>query len=168
MVTVNEVLDGHAVLDIECLDACICRGSCRDCKRPAGWSIPPPGPGHADHLPGAVRAERYRLPFRDAMRCFAGTDHIPVVRLRKGDRKVDVMRPYLDRAASTGQSQFAAIGVAQEFATVWTARQRQSDPDKPPQFSFSKEQRRVTVFYLYLWDEDFGAGFIKIRSYFQP
>ena len=81
-----------------------------------------------------------------------------MVRFRNGDRKVDVMRPYLDRAARTGRSQVAAIGVAQEFATVWTARQRETDPGMSPQFSFTKEQRRVTVYYLYLWDDDFGAG----------
>jgi hypothetical protein len=33
-------------------------------------------------------------------------------------------------------------------------------------FSFTKEQRRVTVFYVYVWDEDFGPAFIKICSYF--
>ena len=49
---------------------------------------------------------------------------------------------------------------------VWTARQRDTDPDKAPQFSFTKEQRRVTVFYVYVWDEDFGPAFIKICSYF--
>jgi hypothetical protein len=46
-----------------------------------------------------------------------------------------VMGPHLDRAARTGRSQVAAIGVAQEFASVWTARKRDTDPTKPPQFS---------------------------------
>jgi hypothetical protein len=44
----------------------------------------------------------------------------------------------------------AAVGCAQEFQAVWTARERDTDPDKPPQFSFSKEQRRVSVFYVYI------------------
>lgn len=35
-----------------------------------------------------------------------------------------------------------------------------------PWFSFTKADRRVTCFYFYLWDEDFGPGFIKICSYF--
>jgi hypothetical protein len=100
------------------------------------------------------------------MRRFAQDNHIPVVRFRREDRKVTVMRPYLDRAAQSGRSQVAAIGVAQEFAVVWTARRRDSDPAKAPQFSFAKEQRRVTVFDVYVWDEDFGPAFIKICSYF--
>jgi hypothetical protein len=62
----------------------------------------------------------------------------------------------LERAAATGRSQVAAIGVAQEPQIVWTARQRDTDPGKP----------RVTVYYFYLWDEGFGPAFIKICAYF--
>jgi len=104
--------------------------------------------------------------FRDGMRRFAEDNHIPVVRFGRDDRKVEVMGPHLDRAARTGRSQVAAIGVAQEFASVWTARKRDTDPTKPPQFSFTKQQRRVTVFYVYLWDDDFGPAFIKLCSWF--
>jgi hypothetical protein len=60
----------------------------------------------------------------------------------------------------------AAIGCAQEFQLVWTARKRDTDPGKPPQFSFTKEQRRVSVFYLYIFDTQMGPGFIKICTYF--
>ena len=35
-----------------------------------------------------------------------------------------------------------------------------------PWFSFTKADRRVTCFYFYLWDTDFGAAFIKICAYF--
>ena len=76
------------------------------------------------------------------------------------------MRSYLEQSAGTGRSQVAAIGVAQEPQIVWTARQRDTDPGKPPQFSFSKENRRVTAYYFYLWDEAFGPAFIKICAYF--
>ena len=104
--------------------------------------------------------------FRQAMASFAEASHIPVIRFRKGDRKVEVMRRYLDAAARTGRSQVAAIGVAQEFQLVWTARKRATDPGKCPQFSFTRENRPVSVFYAYIWDEDFGPCFIKICSYF--
>ena len=58
----------------------------------------------------------------------------------------DVLAPYLDAAAGSGRSQVAAIGYAQEFQLVWTARKRDTDPGGCPQFSFLK-QRRVSVFY---------------------
>ena len=34
------------------------------------------------------------------------------------------------------------------------------------QFSFRKADRRVTCFYFYLWDADFGPAFIKVCAYF--
>ena len=49
---------------------------------------------------------------------------------------------------------------------MWTARKRDTDPGGCPQFSFTKEQRRVSVFYVYILDERMGPGFIKICSYF--
>jgi hypothetical protein len=76
--------------------------------------------------------------------------------LKAADRNVEVMRPYLEAAAAAGRSQVAAIGVAQETQRVFIARKRDTDPGKCPQFSFDKKDRRVTVYYFYLWDAGFG------------
>jgi hypothetical protein len=62
-----------------------------------------------------------------------------VVPLKAADRNIEVMQPYLDKAAATGRSQVAAIGVAQEMQRVLIARQRHTDPGKCPQFSFDKK-----------------------------
>ena len=35
-----------------------------------------------------------------------------------------------------------------------------------PWFSFTKADRRVTCYYFYVWDADFGPAFIKICTYF--
>ena len=56
---------------------------------------------------------------------FADANHIPVVRFDKGDRKIEVMRPYLTAQARTGRSGVAAIGVAQEYQNVFAATQRE-------------------------------------------
>ena len=74
-------------------------------------------------------------------------------------------RPYLKRAAETGRSQVAAIGVAQEMQRVFIARKRDTDPARCPQFSFDKKDRRVTVFCFCLWDAGFGPAFIKVCTY---
>jgi hypothetical protein len=103
--------------------------------------------------------------FRRRVASFAGANHIPVVPLKAADRNIEVMKPYLDQAAATGRSQVAAIGVAQETQRVLIARQRHTDPGKCPQFSFDKKDRRVTVYYFYLWDAGFGPAFIKICTY---
>ena len=48
---------------------------------------------------------------------------------------------------------------------MFIARKRDTDPAKPPQFSFDKKDRRVTVYYFYLWDAGFGPAFIKVCTY---
>ena len=35
-----------------------------------------------------------------------------------------------------------------------------------PFFGFTKADRRVTCFYFYVWDVDFGPGFVKVCAYF--
>jgi hypothetical protein len=69
------------------------------------------------------------------------------------------------RQAGTGRSGVAAIGIAQEFQNVFAAAQRTGD-NAVPWFTFFKADRRVTCFYFYLWDADFGSAFIKICAYF--
>ena len=59
----------------------------------------------------------------------------------------------------------AAIGVAQEFQRIWTAYERQT-PTGAVQWWFTKADRRVSVYYFYLWDADFGPAFIKVGGYF--
>ena len=33
-------------------------------------------------------------------------------------------------------------------------------------FSFAVSQRRVTCYYFYVWDDDFGPAFVKVCAYF--
>src|SRR5579872_6840638 len=165
VVTAGELLDGQVVLDIECLDRIYLSGFVNSLQTPGGVvyflhnhrGFPVTSPAVFGQI-----GDR----FRRAVSSYAEANHIPVVKLRAADRNADVMRPYLEAAASAGRSRVAAIGVAQEPQIVWTARQRDTDPGKPPQFSFTKENRRVTAYYFYLWDEDFGGAFIKICAYF--
>jgi len=90
------------------------------------------------------------------------------VTFTKTDRKQEVMRPHLARQARTGCSGVAAIGVAQEYQNVFACSRREDRGDTGRQvwFTFHKADRRVTCFYFYLWDEDFGPAFIKICAYF--
>jgi hypothetical protein len=89
-----------------------------------------------------------------------------MVKFGKDTQKIDVMRPLSDRAARAGPSKVVAIGWAREFQHVWEARKRTTDRSRPPQFSFAIAERRVTCYYLYIWDESLGPGFIKVCAYF--
>src|SRR6266567_38328 len=162
-VTVNEVLDGHAGLDLECLDRLYLHGYLGQLQ--VGGQViqflnhrgyPVPSPACLQQIGDA---------FRRRVASFAEANHIPVVPLRAADRNIEVMVPYLDAAACSGRSQVAAIGVAQEMQRVFIARKRDTDPGRCPQFSFDKKDRRVTVYYFYLWDAGFGPAFIKVCTY---
>jgi hypothetical protein len=165
LVTVNDILAGHVTLDLKCLDRIYLNGYLPTVQVPGqvvqflarrGFPIPSP----------AV-VEKMGTRFRDAVRKFAETNHVPVVRFSRNDRKIAVMQPYLDRQAATGRSGVAAIGVAQEFQRVFTAS---TGPVRAeggaPHFAWGKADRRVTAYYFYLWDEDFGPCFIKVVAYF--
>ena len=77
------------------------------------------------------------------------------------------MAPYLEAAAATGRSQVAAIGCAQEFQRVWTARKRDTDPGACPQFSFTKAAAAGDgVTTSTCGTRTMGGGFIKLCTYF--
>ena len=116
-------------------------------------------------IPSPAIMEKIGTAFRKAVDRFAADNKIPVLRFGRDDRKIEVMRPYLARQARTGRSGVAAIGIAQEFQNVFSSAQRKGDSGVP-WFSFFKADRRVTCFYFYLWDDDFGPAFIKICAYF--
>jgi hypothetical protein len=87
------------------------------------------------------------------------------VKFGKDDRKIEVMQPHIAAQAATGKSGVAAVGVSQEFQRVWSASQRDTRT-AASQYTFAKADRRVTCYYFYLWDEDFGPAFIKVCAYF--
>jgi hypothetical protein len=164
VVTINEVLAGHAVLDVECLDRVYLNAYVPILQ--SSGQVVAFMTQHLDlPIPSPALFDKIGQKFRRAVASFAETNHIPWVRFRKDDRKAEVMAPYLKQAAATGRSQVVAIGVAQEFQRVWAAYQRETKT-AAPQFTFAKADRRVTCYYFYLWDAGFGPAFIKVCSYF--
>ena len=163
-VTINDVLDGHVGLDVECLDRIYLNGYVPNLQ--VGGQVVSFMTAHLGYpIPSPAIMEKIGAVFRTAVDRFAVDNTIPVVRFGKGDRKIDVMRPYLASQARTGRSGVAAIGVAQEFQNVFASSKRMGN-NGVPWFSFTKADRRVTCFYFYLWDTDFGPAFIKVCAYF--
>jgi hypothetical protein len=166
VVTVNDVLEGHVALDIQCLDRIYLNAYVPKLQSSAQVVA-----FLSDHLgypfPSPALFNQIGQRFRRAVASFAEANDIPWVKFGKDDvgGKLELMRPHLARQAATGVSGVAAIGVAQEFQRVWTAYERQT-PTGAPQWWFTKADRRVTCYYFYLWDADFGPAFIKVCSYF--
>jgi hypothetical protein len=165
VVTVPELLDGHTVLDVECLDRIYLNGYVPTLQ--VGGQVftflhdhrgmPVASPAVFGQISGR---------FRQAVARFAEMNNIPVVKFSRGVRKLDVMQRYLRAAARAGRPGVAAIGRAEEFQLVWEARKRDTGPSSPPRFWFAKAERRVTCYYFYVFDEQWGPAFIKVCAYF--
>ena len=163
-VTINDVLDGHVVLDLECPDRIYLNGYVPNLQ--VGGQVVSFMTAHLGYpIPSPAIMEKIGTTFRKAVERFAADNEIPMVHFGKDDRKIEVMRPYLAAQARTGRAGVAVIGTAQEFQNVFGSA-RHLGNNGVPWFSFTKTDRRVTCFYFYLWDIDFGPAFIKVCSYF--
>jgi hypothetical protein len=162
-VTVNDVLDGHVGLDLECMDRIYLNGYVPNLQ--VSGQVASFMTVHLGYpIPSPAIMDKIGTAFRRAVDRFADDNKIPVVRFGKDDRKIDRMRPCLARQAATGRAGVAAIGVAQEFAPVFLATKKGAGT--AVWFSFTKANRRVTCYYFYLWDDDFGPAFVKVCAYF--
>jgi hypothetical protein len=164
-VSVAELLDGHVALQVECLDRIYLNAYVPKLQTSGGvvWFL-------TEHRGNPIASPalfaRMGERFRDDVKRFAMAGDIPLIRFGKGDRKIDVVRPLLEAAERQQRPGVVAVGVAQEFQNVIVGAKHPSAADKAVQFSFRKEDRRVTCFYFYVWDDDFGPGFLKLCAYF--
>ncbi len=164
IVTAGELLDGHTVLDIECLDR-VYLNAYVPVLQSSGQVVAFMTQHLGKPIPSPALMEHIGTRFRKAVESYAFSNGIPWVKFGKDDRKIDVMQPHIAAQAATGRSGVAAVGVSQEFQRVWSAYQRDTKA-AAPQYTFAKADRRVTCYYFYLWDEDFGPAFIKVCAYF--
>jgi hypothetical protein len=148
VITVNDILDGHVGLDLECFDRIYLNGWVPTLQLPGqvvsfltshlGFPIPSP-----------ALLEKIGLRFRRAVAEFAAANDIPVLGFAKGERKLEVM-PHLDRLIGQGRCGVAAIGKAQEFQRVFTGTTYHPDADGAglPRFGYAKSDRRVSAYYF--------------------
>jgi len=170
VVNINEVLDGHVSLEIECADRLYLNAYCPVLQVPG--QVVQFLTGHLGYpIPSPALFQKIGNRFRREVDHFAAAASVPVLHLgrpdrsRWDDRKLDHVRPHLDRAAREGRFGVVAIVVAQEFQWVTGARNRSAKPGVAS-YDFVKEERRVNAYYFYVHDREFGPGFIKICSYF--
>jgi hypothetical protein len=108
--------------------------------------------------------------FRRDVDAYAKAHGVPVLHLAKpdrsrwDDRKLDHVRPYLDRAEAAGRHGVVAVVAAQEFQWVFGATKETNG--NAVWFDSNKSERRVSCYYFYVNDRQFGPGFIKICSCF--
>ncbi|MFF5208884.1 hypothetical protein [Streptosporangium sp. NPDC000396] len=182
-VTVNDVLDGHTLLRIDCLDRVYLTTYVPNLVV-GGQVVSFLTQHEGAPIPSPALLDRRGQQFRRAVMSFAEAGDIPILDFKaksdKGrpgmpadspwpERKIDKVTPLMRKAAATGRSQVVAIGAAQEYQRVFTATKtatKTATETGAVWFSFTRVERRVTCYYFYLWDTDFGPAFFKICAYF--
>ena len=88
----NDLLDGHVLLDVQCLDRIYLHGYAPNLQVGGQVSV-----FMRDHLgypiPSPAIMEKIGTAFRRSVTAFAEAEHVPVVRFDKDDRKIDVNAP---------------------------------------------------------------------------
>src|SRR6516225_11189254 len=166
---INNVLEGHVALEIQCVDRLYLNAYLPTVQ--VGGQVVRFLRGHLGYqIPSPALLGKIGNRFRREVSAFARERGIPVLHLAKpdrsrwDDRKLDHVRPYLDRAEAEGRHGVVAIVAAQEFQWVFGATKKTKG--NAVWFEWSRQERRVSCFYFYVLDRDFGPGFIKICTYF--
>ena len=160
-----DVLSGHVVFDLECIDRIYCNLYVPKLQRDLGVV------GFIrEHLgkpvaSTAVLADRTGA-FYAGIKAFAARNGIPVVEFRPGQRKDDVMREHLAAFLAAGRTEGVVfIGRAQEKVRVWaTTRRRDAEGNSYPWIV--RDSRVVTQWYFYCHDSSAGPFFLKYCGYF--
>ena len=153
VVTVADMLDGHVVLDIECLDRLYLNGYVP--KLQVGGQVVTFLHDHRG-MPIASPAvfEQIGTRFRRAVARFAGPTTSRCSSSRRASGRPTSMDPLpaAGRPARAGPAWWRSAG---RRSSSWCGPPASATPTRPgaPQFSFAKAERRVTCYYFYVWDE---------------
>ena len=162
VVTVNDVLAGHVALDLECLDRLYLHGYLAQLQ--VGGQVIQ-FLGHRGYpVPSPACLQQIGDAFRRRVASFAEANHIPVVPLKAGPQhRGDAPLP----GQGCGDGPVAGRGDRGGPRNPAGVHRPQAGhrPLLSLQFSFDKKDRRVTVYYFYLWDAGFGPAFIKVGTY---
>ena len=168
---INEVLEGHVALELECVDRLYLNAYVPNLQ--VGGQVHTFFTRHRGRpIASPALMAQIGNGFVREVKAFAAANEIPILRLVKpdrsrwDDRKLDHVRPHLERAEREGRFGVVAIVSAQEFQWVFGGRNSPEQPGAGVWFKFDKAERRVGVYYFYVLDPEFGPGFIKICTYF--
>jgi hypothetical protein len=160
-----DVLSGHVVFELECIDRIYCNLYVPKLQRELGVA------GFIrEHLGKPVASTAVLAPRTEAfyaeIKAFAARHQIPLVEFAAGQRKDDVMREQLAAFLAAGRTEGVVfIGRAQEKVRVFaTTRRHDADGNSYPWIV--RDSRVVTQWYLYCYDAAAGPFFLKYCGYF--
>jgi hypothetical protein len=166
MTAIASVLAGHVAFQLDSVDRLFIAGYVPGLQHEGGvvrfliergYRIPSPaGLGHNhDRLVADIEA-------------FVAERAVPLVRFGKGESKEERARPYLADAEQQGREGVVLVGKAQERVAGWRGFKDRSSAfhsEGHPHFTYRRQALFVDHFYFYIWDEQWGPGFIKLCPY---
>jgi hypothetical protein len=158
-----EILREHVLLEVESIDRMYLNVYIPKLQRESGasWFLK-----QQRQFPVASSAAMAPISraFVEAIERYAQEHHISMLTFAKGQRKDDVVAPYIQQAA--GQEGIVLIGKAQEKTTTFrtTKGHGPRSADRYPRLL--RTTAMVNQYYFYGVDADFGPFFFKFSSYF--
>lgn len=163
--SVADVVTGHTVFEIECIDRMYLNVYVPQLQYAAGIV----GYVHRQlGLPIALTAPLGKITdaFAAAIRRYAVDEQVPWVDFVKGQRKDDVMHEHLAGFEAAGRTEGVLfIGRAQEKTNLFRTEKRRDAAGKAYPW-IVRTTGMVNHFYVYAVDADFGPFFLKFCSYF--
>jgi hypothetical protein len=162
-ISLAELLRNHVTLEVECIDRMYLNLYIPTLQREANVSWFLKQYRHCPVASSAAMAPISRALVK-AIEDYAQIHQVPVVTFAKGQRKDDVVAPYVAQAA--GRDGIVLIGKAQEKTTTFRTTQGHGPRSQQRYPQLYRTTAMVNQYYFYGVDADFGPFFFKISSYF--
>jgi len=162
MANINELLDKHVTLDVECVDRLYLNGYIANLQvggQLASFLIQQRGA----KIPSPALLNQITTGFKKSVEGYASENALDIVHFERHQRKDDIAAEHRKRFTHT--EGVYLIGVAQEKAKAFKGA-KHTNPGSPYiGFDYSRQPACVNHYYFYLVDKDFGPAFIKICTY---
>ena len=162
-ISLAELLGPHVKLEVECIDRLYLNVYIPNLQRAPNVSWFLKQQRQSPVASSAAMAPITR-DFVAAIETYAQTHQVPVLTFEKGQRKDDVVAPYVARAA--GSDRIVLIGKAQEKTTTFRTTQGHGPRSRERYPRLYRTTAMVNHYYFYGVDQDFGPFFCKFSSYF--
>src|ERR1700730_8624741 len=157
MANINELLDGHVTLEVECIDRLYLNGYVGALATSGGLYR-----FLTEHLGKPVASPvllgQITQRFWAELKEYAQQRQIPIIQFEHGERKDE--RANRMRRQRPVRDEVVFIGIAQEKAQAFSGKKVEG------RFEFNRDKTvYVNHYYIYLDDADFGPAFLKVCSY---
>jgi len=158
-----EILREHVTLEVESIDRMYLNVYIPKLQRESGasWFL---RQERKYPVPSSAAMAPISRAFVEAIESYAKTHQVPLLTFEKGQRKDDVVAPYLRQAA--GEEGIVLIGKAQEKTTTFRTTKGFGARTQDCYPRLVRTTAMVNQYYFYGVDSDFGPFFFKFSSYF--